>query len=894
MSRPFTSIKISSFQATAQQHLRIITAIIKKDIVGLLPLVLLGCVVFLIQPVISSLDALALASDAEFLLMVQSNFYWLGYFVGCLLMISVLQQDPADSLTHDWLARPIPRTDWMLAKLLFMVLTIVLPVILGRFFMYLSDGHDSLQALSFAAAVEKMPAVLAIPLLFAVGLLTPGLRRSLLLLILVVFIFLMPAWSVTRPVLELLGIELGAEFDGMMWLQALPVLLAGIAGSLAVFWYLYCQRQHRRAKQAFAVSIALVFFTVYPPMWLYNWDTAIGIHRSLINSADDSLEQFVQLEPVQACFPASSFGSQPGSDSQPGSTTDNGLLINAAWPEQRLRAAGSGAITFSTTVRTRDMLAEWQRSSVAGGEIGVNWRLDRIRAQAVIKADSLPQGVNLSRSSTASNRFAASSSVETDYWLIPGDVVSQLAGDDSVALEISYDMSLLSPVSYELPVDGQFYHYPELGACKAVLDNNANTIDVECTKRGSQPALISAQLIGLESSRVDSYFRANFAPSWLEFFGRKQTRLTLNSPSLVDSSKVLMTAYNIERVVNRQLVSNGLPDDPLALCALPSDDPLLSMQQSSWRDGSPHEVSSIAVEPGVRVEVLDWRSPERPDAPTLFLLPGLGATAHAYDELAVKLSANYNVVAMTRRGTGASGKPDRGYSIERLSQDVLQVMDTLGIHSSILVGHSIAGEELSYLGANHAERFNGLIYLDAAYDRVSGSELLDKKRYRELNAVLPLQPPVRPSESVSYEALKQYAQRTSGMPILPPEGEILASYDLATGANKHNPLYLDAIMMGLQAPDYTRITVPALAIYAVPSSPDALMEGWFPTDDPIVTQAVAELFQIDSQRKAAEMSRFDKELPDSDVLAIEDGDHWIFLSHEQQVLEAITLFINRL
>jgi non-heme chloroperoxidase len=877
----------SSLQTAWQQHLRIVIAIVKKDIIGLLPLVLLGCAVFLIQPVISSLDTLALANDAEFLLMVQTNFYWLGFFIACLLMISVLQQDPADSLTHDWLARPIPRTDWMLAKLLFMVITIVLPVILGRFIIYLNQGHDILQALSFAAAVEKLPAVLVIPLLFAAGLLTPGLRRTILLLVLVVFIFLMPAWSVTRPLLELMGIELGAEFDGMMWLQALPVLLAGVAGLLAVYWYLYCQRQHRRAKLAFAVSVALVFFTVYPPMWLYNWDTAIGIHRSLINSADESLERYVQLEPVQACFPATSV------DSQSGSTIDNELLMNAGWPEQVLRSAGPGAVTFSTTTRTRDMLAEWLPSSVAGREIGVDWRLDRIRAQAVIKAGSLAQDITLSRSSTAANRFAPSSSVDTDYWLIPGDVVSQVAGDDSVALEITYDMSLLSPVSYELPVDGRFYRYPELGVCRAELDINANSIDVECTKRGEQAALISAQFVGLDASRVDSYFRADFAPGWLEFIGRKQTRMTLNSPSLVDSSKVLVTAYNIERVVNRQLVSNGLTDDQVALCDLPSEDLMLSMQQSSWRDSSPHEVSSVAVEPGVRVEVLDWRNTERPDAPTLLLLPGLGATAHSYDELAVKLSASYNVVAMTRRGTGASSKPDRGYNIERLSQDVLQVMDTLGISSAILVGHSIAGEELSYLGANHAERFVGLIYLDASYDRVTGSDVLDRKHYRELNAVLPSQPPVRLSESVSYEALKQYALRTTGRAILPPEGEILASYDLATGANRHNSLYLDAIMMGLQAPDYARITVPALAIYAVPSSPAALMEGWYPVNDPVIEKAVAELYQIDSQRKAAEMARFDNEVPDSEALAIEDGDHWIFLSHEQEVLAAIESFMNK-
>lgn len=874
--------------SSLKYHGRIIAAMVKKDVLGLLPLVLLGCAVFLIQPVISSLDALALGGDSEFLATVQSNFYWLGYFVACLLMVSVLQQDPADSLNHDWLARPVPRPDWMLGKLLFMVITILLPVIVGRFILFLNQGHEVLQAISFAAAVEKLPALLPVPMLFAAGLLAPGLRRTIVLLVLVMFIFLLPAWSVTRPLLDLLGIELGAEFDGMMWLQAIPLLVAGVAGVFAVFWFLYCKRQRGRATAAFVISITLIFFTVYPPAWLYNWDAAIAIHRNLINNGNESLEHYVVLEPVQACFPATTV------DARPGSSPDSELLIAAAWPEQQLRAAGPGAITFSTTVRTRDMLVEWLPSLLAGREIDVDWRLDRIRAQATLTADSLEQDVQLARSFTAANRFAASSSIETDYWLIPEDVVSQLADDTSVALEITYDMSLLSPVPYELPVDGQFYTYPELGVCTARHDQNANIIDVECTKRGQQPALLSAELIGLKDSRVDSYFRANFTPGWLEFIGRKQTQLTLNHPSLTDSSRVLVTAYQTERVVRRQLVSNGLPHDAISLCPLPDDNSRLAMQQSNWRDSSPHEVSSIAVEPGVRLEVLDWRTQERADAPTLLLLPGLGATAHSYDELAVKLSENYNVIAMTRRGTGASGKPDRGYEVARLSQDVLQVMDTLGLGSAFLVGHSIGGEELSYLGANHADRFSGLIYLDAAYDRVTRNDLTDRKRYHELNVLLPSQPPVRPDEAVSYDALKQYALRTSGRAYLPPEGEILASYDLSTGAIKHNTLYLDAIMMGLQAPDYQHITVPALGIYAVPASPAALMEQWYPQNDPVIEQAVNELYQIDSQRKLAEIMRFDTEVPDSQVLAIPDASHWIFLSHEQPVLEAIDGFIQGL
>lgn len=872
------------------QHLQTIVAMVKKDVQGLLPLILLANVVFFIQPLIANLDVLAIAGDVEFWAVAQANFYWLGYGLGVLLMISVLQQDPADSLTHDWLTRPIARTDWLLAKLLFMLLTIALPVVLARFIINLSQDYSIVSSLSYALAINKLPAVLPVPLLIAAALLAPNLRKTIFLLVLVFLVFLLPAWSVTRPLLSMLGVELGAEFDGMMWLQALPMVLAGLSGTLCCYWLLYCRRKHKAAHRVFWASIVVVFFTVYPPSWLYNWDRAITIHQWLYNSDTDNkdLTDGVLLEPVQACYPAATVDRAFVSQQQ------DALLMQAAWPEQMLASAGSQAVTFATAIGVRNVPTEWVTPSTLMREIKVDWRIDRIRAQARLSADSLDSDIELSRSPTAVNRFAAIDSTDTDYWLIPGSAMDTLAGDASARLTLTYDLALLSPTTYELPSDGQRREFPELGSCKADLDNNNQVIDVECTKRGKRPALVSAELVGLTDSRVDSASKAGFIVRPIAALGLQHYELTLQTANLVDSSSILISAYQVKNIITKQLVSPGLFGDTTDICPLPGDEPMSVLAEASWRDDSPHQISSVAVERDVRVEVLDWRSGEHSDAPTLFLLPGLGATAHSYDDIARDLSQRYNVVGMTRRGTGDSSRPGRGYDIARLSQDVLQVMDTLELESVILVGHSIAGEELTYLGANHPGRFSGLIYLDAAYDRVTADATYDPKRFRALNSRLPAQPPVRPSESTSYQALQQYAQRTRGDSRMPPEGEILASYDLSTGTIKHDSLYLDAILMGLQAPDYQHINVPALAIYAVPGSPDALMEAWYDNNDPLIQQTVTELFHMEQQRKAAQMARFNREVPASEVLAIQNADHWIFVSHAQEVLAAIDGFIKTL
>jgi pimeloyl-ACP methyl ester carboxylesterase len=134
-------------------------------------------------------------------------------------------------------------------------------------------------------------------------------------------------------------------------------------------------------------------------------------------------------------------------------------------------------------------------------------------------------------------------------------------------------------------------------------------------------------------------------------------------------------------------------------------------KEAEWKDLSPHTQQFVTVDGDVRLEVLDWGGSGRP----LLLLAGLGNTAHIFDALATKLQASFHVYGITRRGFGASGAPTSGYSADRLADDVLEVIDSLKLNKPLLVGHSIAGEELSSIGSRHADRVAGLVYLDAGY-----------------------------------------------------------------------------------------------------------------------------------------------------------------------------------
>ncbi|HEY6253652.1 MAG TPA: alpha/beta hydrolase, partial [Candidatus Angelobacter sp.] len=167
-------------------------------------------------------------------------------------------------------------------------------------------------------------------------------------------------------------------------------------------------------------------------------------------------------------------------------------------------------------------------------------------------------------------------------------------------------------------------------------------------------------------------------------------------------------------------------------------------KETAWkRDSSPHTIQFITVDTNVKLEVLDWGGSGRP----LVFLAGLGNTAHVFDSFVPQFTAKYHVYGITRRGFGDSSIPDSGYSSDRLGDDVLAVMDALQLNRPVLVGHSIAGEELSSVGSRHPERVAGLIYLDAAYsyafyDSTQGDLNLDSLELkRKLEQLGPGTPP---------------------------------------------------------------------------------------------------------------------------------------------------------
>ena len=300
-------------------------------------------------------------------------------------------------------------------------------------------------------------------------------------------------------------------------------------------------------------------------------------------------------------------------------------------------------------------------------------------------------------------------------------------------------------------------------------------------------------------------------------------------------------------------------------------------------DSSPHTVQMVSVEKGVSLEVLDWGGTGRP----LVLLTGLGDTAHIFDQFAPKLTASYHVYGITRRGRGASSAPEpnaTNYTADRLGEDVLAVIDALHLNNPVLVGHSIAGEELSYIGSHHPEKVAGLIYLEAGYpyalyDQANGELELDaielRKQLRQFTNGYAQEPVkdyydlIANLERVEKE-VKQQQQDTKNLPPTPVSPRMTPD--------------LFAIMEGRER--FTTIHVPALVIVASDPNP-------VPGDDP-QSRAEAARQTLMIRIKKQQVAAFERQVPSAHIVLIPHATHYVFQSDEADVLREINAFIATL
>lgn len=187
---------------------------------------------------------------------------------------------------------------------------------------------------------------------------------------------------------------------------------------------------------------------------------------------------------------------------------------------------------------------------------------------------------------------------------------------------------------------------------------------------------------------------------------------------------------------------------------------------------------------------------------------------------------------------------------------MLAVIDALHLNKPVIAGHSISGEELSYIGSHHPEKVAGLIYMEAGYpyalyDQANGGLELDaielRNQLRQFIEGYALEPVkdyndlIANLERVEKE-VKQQQQDTKNLPPTPVSPRMTPD--------------LFAIMEGRER--FTTIHAPALVIFGSDPNP---VSG----DDPQSrAEAVRQALMI--RNKKRQVAAFEGQVPSAQMV----------------------------
>jgi pimeloyl-ACP methyl ester carboxylesterase len=178
------------------------------------------------------------------------------------------------------------------------------------------------------------------------------------------------------------------------------------------------------------------------------------------------------------------------------------------------------------------------------------------------------------------------------------------------------------------------------------------------------------------------------------------------------------------------------------------------VQRPAW--SQPHD--QFVKTNGVTLQYVDWGGP----GDVVLFLPGLGDDVHRFDAFASHFTDRFHLLGFSRRGQGASEKPASGYDTNTLVEDIRGFLDRMHIDRVDLVGHSIAGVEMTLFAGKYPGRVRHLVYLDAAYDMETAYKVAVKAKL-----IPEAKPPGSPLEFIQAEANRTHIDlRTVRAPAL--------------------------------------------------------------------------------------------------------------------------------
>ena len=281
-------------------------------------------------------------------------------------------------------------------------------------------------------------------------------------------------------------------------------------------------------------------------------------------------------------------------------------------------------------------------------------------------------------------------------------------------------------------------------------------------------------------------------------------------------------------------------------------------------DKSPHKSVTVTAN-GIKMHYLDWGG----TGEVIIALSGFGNDAHVFDEIAPSFADKYRVIGLTRRGFGETERPAAGYDTATRVEDVRAFMDAMKIPRAHLVGHSLAGDEMTLFATLYPERVIKMVYLDAAYDRRKNFSCVNDQPGGGL-------PPVY--MRIIGEAMNCPGWAEIKAPDMPPADVVNVQVSTLKSATQFQP-------------NYTKIKAPSLAIYAdvdLAEAPGKQLDA--------ETRQKLEVWWKEKRAPMlrASIDQFRKDMKNGKVVEIKGATHYVFVGpFKDQVIALMRDFLAK-
>ena len=479
----------------------------------------------------------------------------IAWYAGiALLAVAVVQQDAMAAVDQDWLIRPVKRSQLLLAKLLFVVLTVSVPMFVLDLARAVAGGFPL--TASLAVVTYKELYVIVCLIVPVIALASTAARMSEL----VAFgAALVATYAVSVGVA---AAAFGANScptcdSGVGWLQHLFGHLGVFVGAIAIIALQYFRRATNAARALLILGVvALVFVQL-------QWSAAWGIQCWLSPASNEAQGVSIALNSSPLVDPAINSAATPSVGGAARTLMHGDVGVAGRYVQGR---AQRGAVQ-------RRIELPLQISGMLAGELlyidraEVSW-IDEQGRRLYRGTDSDVLAVDGSSSVAPS----ASAQLSNETIAVPAATYSAIASRAS-SLQLQYFLTLMTAEGrYRLNVQESEMRSAGLGHCAMQLSQDATSISLVCHTLGLAPTCLSATLYGVsqhnpEILRCDPDYRP-YLPAMTDVLSGYALEIPIRDrsglvhypvpPSELAQSYVLLKVYQARGHFTRSAVASGL------------------------------------------------------------------------------------------------------------------------------------------------------------------------------------------------------------------------------------------------------------------------------------------------------------------------------------------------